>query len=165
MPGAVPVHPITPVATKKLCGTAGLFRAPLKKACAPMWNTSFIYFLHLSPSSISYVVLIFISMYISVNLLKFFLGTYLIQINKITKLTEITSKPKIYDRALELSAIFPIYSIFHPFSHINSSVLPKISGSHHIFHEQNPSLKGMSRTHCVILQCAQSHDGRSTARW
>lgn len=38
-------------------------------------------------------------MYMSVNFLKFFPGSYEIQINKMTKLTEITSKSMIHDRA------------------------------------------------------------------
>lgn len=98
-------------------------------------------------------------MYTSNNFLKFFLDTYLLQINKITKLTEITSKPLMHDRALDLSAIISnranIVSIL-----INSSVFPKTRGSYHICHPPKPFLKGTcrpsTRSHHQVWLCSDS---------
>lgn len=98
-------------------------------------------------------------MYTSNNFLKFFLDTYLLQINKITKLTEITSKPLIHDRALDLSAIISnranTVSIL-----INSNVFPKTRGSYHICHPPKPFLKGTCRpsthSHHQVWLCSDS---------
>lgn len=99
--------------------------------------------------------LIFIlqSIHTSVNVLKFFLGPRKIQINKMTELSEITGTSMICDRVLDLPAVFPVYPVFHPFSHLDPSIFPEMHGARHIFCQ----LEELSKGHLQALTGQQPH--------
>lgn len=77
---STPLDPIIALHTKKLPSQFSSYPEPFYRKHVPIFGISGLftplpYFLCLIPFSISYVFFIFVSIYASVSILKFFLGT------------------------------------------------------------------------------------------